>query len=69
MGIPPESVNRVFDRFYRVGEARTRTDGGSGHRLDRQAGCGVSRRIGFGGYSAWEGHHVYRSAAASRPGP
>ena len=30
IGIPPESVDRVFDRFYRVGEARTRADGGSG---------------------------------------
>lgn len=30
IGIPAESVDRVFDRFYRVGEARTRADGGSG---------------------------------------
>jgi heavy metal sensor kinase len=30
IGIPPDSVDRVFDRFYRVGDARTRADGGSG---------------------------------------
>lgn len=30
IGIPPESVERVFDRFYRVADARTRADGGSG---------------------------------------
>jgi len=30
IGIPAECVERVFDRFYRVGDARTRTNGGSG---------------------------------------
>jgi heavy metal sensor kinase len=30
IGIPPECVERVFDRFYRVGDPRTRTNGGSG---------------------------------------
>ena len=30
IGIPPECVERVFDRFYRVGDPRTRSNGGSG---------------------------------------
>ena len=30
IGIPPECVGRVFDRFYRVGDPRTRANGGSG---------------------------------------
>jgi heavy metal sensor kinase len=30
IGIPAESVERIFDRFYRVDQARTRVKGGSG---------------------------------------
>jgi two-component system phosphate regulon sensor histidine kinase PhoR len=30
IGIPAEFVERVFDRFYRIGDARTPTNGGSG---------------------------------------
>lgn len=30
VGIPPESINHIFDRFYRVDKARSRQAGGSG---------------------------------------
>ena len=30
IGIPPESVSRVFERFFRVDEGRSREDGGAG---------------------------------------
>lgn len=30
IGIPPGNIERVFDRFYRVADSRTRADGGSG---------------------------------------
>ena len=30
IGIPPECIGRIFDRFYRVNDARVRPNGGSG---------------------------------------
>jgi signal transduction histidine kinase len=30
IGIAPESISRIFDRFYRVDSSRARSDGGSG---------------------------------------
>jgi signal transduction histidine kinase len=29
-GIPPEDAGKVFERFYRVDKARTRSEGGAG---------------------------------------
>jgi len=58
-GIPAESRDRVFERFFRVDEARTREDGG--HTTGAGLGLAIARRIA-------EIHGGKLELTASRPG-
>jgi signal transduction histidine kinase len=50
-GIPPEAWERVFDRFFRVDRARSRTGGGTG------LGLSIVRHVAEGhGGRAWAGN-------------
>ena len=80
IGIPPSAIPHVFDRFFRVDEARSREDGGAGLGLsivksicsahgaeievESHVGCGSRFRVRF---SRRSGAAVRAALAAPRP--
>lgn len=70
-GIPPESLDRIFERFYRVDKARSREQGGTGlglsivkHIVQSHGGrAWVSSQPGAGSVFCFTLEHVAKSSA------